>query len=268
MSKNFFTILLLVVIIISSFGNVNADSYRYINQENKNELLIEDDASLLTVEEINNLSSDMMPLTQYGNIVFKSINENSSSTSQYAEDFYFNKYGEKSGTIFLFDMFNRMIYIYSEGENYKTITKSKADIITDNVYTYASRKDYYQCASVAFEQMNTLLDGGKILEPMRYIGNILIATVSGFLFVFIWIQCGSKLKKSSNKDILKNCKIKFDVKKVTAQKTGEHKEYSPQSSSGSSHFSSGGGHSYGGGHSSGGGSHSSHSSGGGGGHRF
>ena len=34
-------------------------------------------------------------------------------------------------------MYERMIYIFSNGANYKTITNTKAEIITDNIYRYA-----------------------------------------------------------------------------------------------------------------------------------
>ena len=47
--------------------------------------------------------------------------------------------------------------------------------ITDNTYTYATNKDYYGCASYSFKQINTILSGGKIAEPMRYTSNIFIA---------------------------------------------------------------------------------------------
>ena len=147
-------------------------------------------------------------------------------------------------------MDNRVIYIFSDGGNYKTVTNSKANIITDNIYKYATNGDYYKCSVKAFEQINTLLDGGKIAEPMRYISNVLISIVLAFLFSYIYVLNKTSIKRSSVNKIINNCNIDFDVSNIKGEKTGTHRVYSPSSSS----SSSGGGHS-GGGHSGGGGGH-------------
>lgn len=226
--------------------------------ENKNghTLLIEDDANLLTEEEEEKLKEKMKPLTKYGHIVFKSISTNPKySTKEFANDFYYSKFGNESGTIFIIDMDKRMIYIVSAGENYKHITDSKADIITDNIYRYASRKEYYECAEKAFEQIGIVLDGGKIAEPMRHASNVVISIVLAFFINFFIVLNASKLKKAANSEVLKNCDIAFEAGNVSGAKTGTHKVYSPPSSS-SSGGSSGGGGGGGGGFSGGGGGHS------------
>lgn len=226
--------------------------------ENKNghTLLIEDDANLLTPEEEEKLKEKMKPLTKYGHIVFKSISTNPKySTKEFANDFYYSKFGNESGTIFIIDMDKRMIYIVSAGENYKHITDSKADIITDNIYRYASRKEYYECAEKAFEQIGIVLDGGKIAEPMRHASNVVISIVLAFFINFFIVLNASKLKKAANSEVLKNCDIAFEAGNVSGAKTGTHKVYSPPSSS-SSGGSSGGGGGGGGGFSGGGGGHS------------
>ena len=226
--------------------------------ENKNghTLLIEDDANLLTPEEEEKLREKMKPLTKYGHIVFKSISTHPKySTKEFANDFYYSKFGNESGTIFIIDMDKRMIYIVSAGENYKHITNSKADIITDNIYRYASRKEYYECAEKAFEQIGIVLDGGKIAEPMRHASNVVISIVLAFFINFFIVLNASKLKKAANSEVLKNCDIAFEAGNVSGAKTGTHKVYSPPSSS-SSGGSSGGGGGGGGGFSGGGGGHS------------
>ena len=224
-------------------------------QKNNHTLVIEDDALLLTQEEKEKLKTKMEPLTKYGHIVFKSISINpKGSTANFANDYYYSKFGNESGTVFLIDMDNRIIYIVSAGENYKYITKRKAEIITDNIYKYASRKEYYECAEKAYEQMGIVLEGGKIAEPMRHASNIVIAIVIAFFVNYFIVAKASKLKKATENEVLKNCDIEFTAGDVSGAKTGSHSVYSPPSSS------SGGGHSSGGG---GGGF-----SGGGGGHRF
>ena len=237
-------------------NNISAFNNKYINSETNYEVIIEDDANLLTAKEIENLVNDMKPITEYGNVAFKSIDQNYTSSSNYAATYYSKLFGAESGTLFLIDMDNRYIYIYSDGKNYDIITKAKANIITDNVYKYASNRQYYTCAKEAFDQINTLLSGGKITEPMRYICNIILSFITVFIFNFLIVLSSTKIKKSKNKEIVSNCNVIFEVNDVNAVKVGSHRVYSPVSDSSSS----------GGGRSSGGGG--SRSSGGGGGHRF
>lgn len=232
---------------------------------------IDDLAHLLSDEEVDKLLQDMIPLTEYGNVVFLSVDSNYTSTKNFAEETYHSTFHTQSGSLFLIDMDNREIYIFSDGYNYKVINEQKALSITDNTYTYASRKDYYGCASKAFTQMYTVLDGGKINEPMRLASNVFISLALAFFISFMFVLSQTKIRKASADEILKNCDIEFKTGKVTATKNGTKKVFSPiSSSSGSSGgFSSGGGghSSFGGGGHSGGFSGGGHS-GGGGGHRF
>lgn len=196
MNKNKFKILFILILSIFGINNVyalpddssltdetnnpiaeeeNLSTELYTNPNTGYQLIIEDDANLLSDFEEEKLRKEMQPLTEYGNIAFKSTEVSSYSTSAFSDSYYHDKFGTASGTVFVVDMRRRQIYIFSDGANYETITNGKADIITDNIYTYASEGDYYKCASVAYEQMYTILNGGKIAEPMRYISNTLIA---------------------------------------------------------------------------------------------
>ena len=261
-------ILKVILIFTFSFLLIDKAYAETKNNETTNyAIVIEDDANLLSEEEINKLMDIMYPITEYGNIIFKSINNNDYySTEAYAINYYHNNFSKNSGTLFLIDMSKKNIYIFSDGYNYKIINRDKAYIITDNVYTYASSGDYFLCAKKAFEEIKTLLEGGKILEPMRYASNIVISiTIAAFISFYIAIKM-TKLNKVSDKEILNNVSSSFKVNDITATKTGSHREYSPQSDSGgfSGSSSSGGG----GGFSGGGGSSGGGSSGGGGGHSF
>ena len=262
MNKKVFKILLVLLLIPLIIDKVYALTAK--NDKSGYEMVIEDDANLLTEQEIHFLEDQIYELTEYGNIVFKSTINNYSSTSEYAKNYYYNLFSNDSGTMFLIDMKNREIYIYSEGENYNIITSNKAYVITDNVFRYASSKEYYKCASNAFSQIKTLLDGGKILEPMRYTSNIVISITLASFITFMIAVFSSKTRKVKGNELMNYCNKEFEMNDFNASKTGTHMVYSPvsdNSSDGSSH-SSGGGHSFGGG---GGGGHSS---GGGGGHRF
>ena len=248
MNKKLFKILLFFTFILFSTINVNALSLEpYFNETSNYKVVIEDDAELLNEDELDQLKEDMIPLTEYGNIAFKTISNNYTSTAFYASSYYHENFSTTSGTLFLIDMDNRMIYIFSDGENYKFITDNKADIITDNVYTYASDERYYECASIAFEQIYTILQGGKIAEPMRHISNIFIAITIGFFTTFIYVLISSGIRKASNKEILKGCNISFNVSDAYGVKTGQTRVYSPRDSGSSSGGGGGGGGSSGGG---------------------
>ena len=275
---------LLLLFIILSFlfvpftfaEEIKEEENVYINEDTQYTAEIVDQADLLTKDEEFRLLQDMKELTQFGNIVFVSTNDNNYSTEYYARNYYHQNYSTENGSLFLIDMSNREIYIFSDGSNYNIITESKAYSITDNVYRYASNGQYYLCASDAFSQMNTLLNGNKILEPMRFASNIFIALTVSFFLTFLFVLSQTKIRKASVSEITEKCDISFNMGTVTPKKNGTKKVYSPMSTDshytgGSSGGYSGGSHSSGGfsggGHSGGGFSGGGHS-GGGGGHRF
>ena len=230
-------------------------------------ILIEDDEELLKNSDYAELTSIMTSLSKYGNVYFKSTKLQTNNVSRSAHDFYYGKFGSDSGCLFLIDMGNREIYIHVDGEFRKTVTDKKCLTITDNVYRYASSREYGTCATKAFKQMNNLFEGQHIPQPMKYITSALVSMVIGFLITFINIFRKSRIKVAPAKEVLNKSIIHFNVSNFAAEKTGERKVYNPPASSyGGSSF---GGHgSGGGGHSSGHSSHGSHSSGGGGGHSF
>ena len=189
------------------------------NDDLKYQLIIEDDANLLSNDEIVMLKEKMKPLLDFGNIAFKTIDKNPfSSADSYARDYYHNKFNMESGTLLLIDMDTRNIYIFSDGYNYNIITRDKAYIITDNVYQYATNERYYRCAYEAFDQINKLLNGGKILEPMRYASNIVISiTLGAFVAFFIAVKMTSS-KKVSEKEILKMMNSHLILNSIEATK--------------------------------------------------
>ena len=260
------------------------DSIYWENPDTGYQVLLEDDAALLDSEERVQLAEEMKVITSYGNAVFKTISYNSYSASSYARDFYHDLYGQSSGTLFLIDMDNRELYLFSDGAMYRTVTKSYAESITDNVYRYASKGNYYSCASEAFEQIHTLLAGQKIAQPMKYISNILLALILAALINYFLAMRTAGSAKASSREILNSISTQFAFNNPQRILTKQDKVYSPPSSSSESSHRSSSGRSYrtsvrtyrtssgGGSHRSGGSSHrssgSSHRSGGGGGHRF
>lgn len=223
----------------------------------KYKIIVEDDADLLTEDEEIKLYTQMKDLAEYGNIIFKSIKTNNTTADQYAKTYYNGQFGSESGTVFLVDMKNRKIYIFSNGANYNVITNEKAEVITDNIYQYATNKEYYKCATEAFSQMKTLLEGGKIAEPMKYISNGVIAVMLALLINFGIFKVATTPKAASDSEQIDECEKLFEHTPPEVKSTGTHREYSPVSDS-SSGGSSGGG-------SSGGGRRRSAEAGGGGG---
>ncbi len=235
---------------------VVSEEYKYENEETGFTATIDDGASLLNEQEKKDLLENMKKLTEFGHIAFVSVNENYSSTSSFSSDYYHDHYGAQSGSIFVIDMDNREIYIFSDGNNYRNISSAKAYSITDNTFRYASNEDYFHCAYYSFDQMYEVLNGRKIAEPMRFTSSIFIALTLSFFISFLIVLSQTKIKKATIKEIVKNCDVKFEIGETSAQKTGQHREYSPVSDGGGGSSGGGGGGGGGGGSSGGGGGHS------------
>ena len=145
-------IITLLISIFSIYTNV------YAEDEKQYSLVIEDDANILKEEEKQQLEAEIKPLTNYGHIVFKTINETEKETKTYTKDYYYEKFNNDSGTIFLIDMKNRYMYLFSAGDNYEKITDSYAQEIVDSVSNYATEGNYYLCASTTFKMVKEGLE--------------------------------------------------------------------------------------------------------------
>jgi len=227
----------------------------YENPDTGYEIIIEDEANLLSEEEKMVLAEEMQEISVYGNAAFVTIEQNHcSSTEKYISDYYQEHFGTGSGTVFLIDMDYRKIWIYSNGRIYQTITNSYADIITDNSYTYATQREYYQCASKVFHQILTLLKGEKIAQPMKYISNACLAVVLALIINYFIVMFYSRSRKPSETERFNGISMQFKFHNPEACLVSKTKRYSPVQSNHSGRSSGGGGSS--GGSSGGGGGHS------------
>lgn len=233
----------------------------WTNEETGYGMYIDDAADLLTEEEEQRLRQHMQEITEYGNAAFVTTSENNSSAKNYAENWYYSQFRNDSGTLFLIDMDNRMIYICSNGAVYREVTNYRAETITDNVFRLATKKDYYGCAREAYDQIVTLLRGGKIAQPMKYVCNILLALVLSVMINFLIVSAARKQRSASVKKVIQAADAQFHISKPVTHLTSKSKRYDPISSDSGSSRGGGGGYSGGGG---GGGGFS----GGGGGHSF
>lgn len=214
--------------------------------------IVVDDASILTESEKTKLLSDMMPLTEYGSVLF-------CSTEAYVYDAVDldaqNKYkeylGEDDGTEFYINMNVRKIWIANYGSIKKVITTNYSNSIADNVYKLATKGKYYECASNAYKQEGKLLAGQNISQPMKHISNALLGLIAAMFVNFGLVWVFSRPRAASKKEILNAIQYSVDLGNPRTIKTGKEKIYSPINSGydGSSGGSSGGGGGFsGGGH--------------------
>ena len=163
--------LILLVVFLFAYS-----SQKTVRSEGNEQVIIDDGRNLLNDEEEKALEEKMLELTPYGDVAFVSVYQ-FGDTGKYAQRTYYSFFGTDSGLLFVIDVGQHNIWIYADGEIYRTITKANANTITDNVYHYASEGNYFECAYEAFDQALTLLKGSRIAQPMKYISNALIALV-------------------------------------------------------------------------------------------
>lgn len=248
--KFLLSFLLLFGILLTNQINVFADN-TYVNDETGYQVIIEDDAQLLSQEEQDDLSESMEKITKYGNVAFKTTDEYHYSTASFADNYCYSKFGTESSTVFVIDMNRRNVYIYSNGKIYKTINKSYANIITDNVYKYASREEYYQCADKAFSQIYKVLNGQKIAQPMKYISNALLAIIIALIINYFIARKLSSTKKANKEQLIQGMYSNCNIYNENIVFMNQTRKYSPRSKGGGGHGGGGGG-----GHGGGGGGHS------------
>ncbi len=232
------------------------------NAETKYSVIVDDQADLLSDSEEEELMAEMMPVTEYCNAAFVTIETNAYSVSTYADTYAELNFDYQNNVVFLVDMDNREIYISAGGQTQRVITNSKSYTITDNVYKYASDKNYYMCGAVAFNQIYKVLAGERIAQPMKYASNATLAILAAMLLNFAIVSRSSKLKGVDRAELIASAYSRVYNGDVKVTHTKDDRRYSLVStSSGGSSGGRSGGHSSGGSHHSGGG----HS---GGGHRF
>lgn len=216
-------------------------------------LLLDDGADFFTPEQEKLLTAQMEEITEFCNVAVVTTTNSSgySSTENYTVAYYENWFGNGSnGVIFVIDFDKREIYLVSEGSARKTISNSRAYTITDNTYTYATDGDYYSCASKTLEQVNILMQGGRIAQPMRYVCSALLALILALLINYFIVMFQSRSRKADVNKILEGTYTSVKLSNASAVFRNQTRTYSPQDSGGSSGGGGGGGG--GGGHSGGG----------------
>ena len=223
--------------------------------------VIDDGADLLTAAEEEELHAVMERILPYGNVAFVSVDRNDATTMAYAQERFLELFGDTSGMIFVIDMDNHYIQLTAHGAIRKKINNTRCNEITDNVYTYATRQDYYTCAAKAFEQSARVLEGQRIAAPLRYVTNAFLAVALALMGNYALVSL-QRRKKVDPENALK-VKVAVDsastavkagaVAAVALQMIHQRKTKHVENSGGSGGRSGGGGGGgFGGGHSGGG----------------
>lgn len=249
------SVLSITALFASALLPVSADElgFAYRNSETGYSVYISDEADLLTDDEEKALIDDMAPVTEYGNIGFVSCENTSVSTKNYAAQIYSSVFGSASGTMLVIDMGQRQLYIKNNGDVSKSITNAYSNTISDNIYRYASKGEFYECAAAYSIQVYTVLEGGRITQSMRFITAALLAVILGLLINYLIIRSVTARRKAGNAEIIDAAKVDFILRDPSAVKDHTTRVYSPVRSSGG-----GGGGGHGGGGGGGGGSGGGH----------
>lgn len=262
------TVMGLLVIVFICASESFAGEVKYKNTTTGYVVYLDDEADLVTDEEEEELILQMKDITEYGNAAFVTSEEehNGLSTLYYTEKRYQELFDWNSGIMLMIDMADREICIHRDGEVYDIIGQDKSDTIVDNAYRAAGRGEYYACASLVFEQIEKVLKGERIAQPMKYTSNAVLAIILALLINYGLLSLSRRnyTKEIKSEEVLVHAVNTFMVGASVEKFLRQTKRYIPPSSSGgSSHHSSGGSRGGGGFHSSGGGHH-----GGGSSHRF
>ena len=251
--KKLFALLLILALLIP--GLAAAEAFRMPNETTGYYALVDDSAGLLDRAEYDGVLETMMNITEYCNAGLYTYAGGST-------EYVMNKaksWGETNlkgtdgrYTMFIIDMSTRQLAVYSSEEMYRTITQAKAYTITDNVYSYASRKQYATCAETAFNQIYRVLKGENVSGPMGIASNILLALLAAILLAYLIIS--ARMEQEVKVTLPKIATATIGAGAVIASKTLTRKvRHSSNSGGGGFHGGGGGFHGGGGGFHGGGG---------------
>ena len=235
-------------------------SKAFAADSNPGVVYIADSADLLSDSEEQELYEVMKDGAEYGNMVFVTIDDAVGYDSKDYIEMLYQTSDQLKGTdavIYMIDMDNRLLWITGYGALKKTISPDYANLITDNVYKYATDGNYAKAAITGFKQIVDRLGGSRLSGSLRTAGNFSIAVILAAVLCFLFAYVTSVSKKAKDEDVLANIERYINMSNPSIVHTTTQRIYDPPSSS-----SGGGGGSRGGG-GGGGGFH-----GGGGGHGF
>lgn len=148
-------------------------------------------------------------------------------------------------------MGNRKLTLSASAEM-ETLIASERSSIVDNIYKYASKKDYYTCCRECLYEVRCVLYGNAIAHTMKYIDNGLLAVIIALILNFIIIFSGTLKRRELGRVLMEGAVSSATFSNIGIAEGRKTKVYYPRSSGRSSKGRSGGGRSGGGGGFSGG----------------
>ena len=170
-----------------NFGTITENGLTWRNSKTGFRVVIEDDIDLLSSAEERQLLDDMIPLTEYGNAAFWSTRENASGGLAQAEAKRRELFDLESAAILVINMNLREVSIQSCGRLNDVITASRAGSITDSIREPFTRGQYYTASAMAFSQMDRLLRGERIAQPLKLLSSLCISLMIGLMLTFRFV---------------------------------------------------------------------------------
>ena len=168
---------------------------------------IADSAGLLSDSEEQELYEVMKDGAAYGNMVFITIDDAMGYVSKDYIEMLYQTSDQLKGTdavIYMIDMDNRLLWITGYGALKKNISPDYANLITDNVYKYASDANYAKAAIMGFKQIVDRLGGSRLSGSLRTAGNFSIAVILAAVLCFLFAYVTSVSRKAKDEDVLAN----------------------------------------------------------------
>lgn len=98
----------------------------------------------------------------------------------------------------------------------------------DSIYTLATRKQYYACASECFREIGAVLNNQNIAQDMKYITNGILALILGLLVDFIAVFITTR-KKVSKQELFNKMSSIGEVSILDIVEGNRTRTYSPRS---------------------------------------
>ena len=220
-----------------SLGILTDTGLEWRNADTGYRVVIEDDIDLLTPTEERQLLEDMQPLTEYGSVAFWSTREYASDEIEQARLKRRSLFDLESAGILVINMEIRKVSIQSYGAMYDVLTSSRANSITNNVRNDLTRGEYYKASQKAYSQMNSLMRGNRIAQPMKHFSNACIALMVGLMLMLGRVfRSSTTFRKSDMAQVIGATALAFTTAAVVSR--GTKREYDPPSSSSGSSCSS------------------------------
>jgi uncharacterized protein len=196
------TVLIIAVIVLALpfildiiRSSSSAEALAELPPENEADVYIDDGAGLFGEEQYAQVKAAMLRVTSLYPVALVTTGDTGGyyTTESYAVSKFRDLYGSGKGILFVIDMQNRYLYLYTDNGNSK-LSVSKCDTVTDNVYMYARNGDYTKCATETFSQVFDVMADIAIPQPMKHMSNLLIAVSASLFAVFVYAYKKTRIK--------------------------------------------------------------------------